>query len=135
MKAHPSAALLHVRLKRSALCGFFGAGVQKHHYLIRSKKVCIEIVPIGRGVEAEVIFRRDFRKPSLGFMDKADMRLILFAGIERDHSKRWLVVMGAKGCTAPDEPCVAQSLESSHGDDSTHAQRSPYGPLGMLRPE
>src|SRR2546428_4995483 len=115
MKAHPSAALLHVRLKRGALWGFFGARVQKHHYLIRSKKVCIEIVPIGRGVEAEVIFRRDFRKPSLGFMDKADMRLILFGGKERDHSERCLAVMCVKGVPAPYEPLNAHSIEGPHG--------------------
>src|SRR5438445_13529157 len=104
MKAHPSAALLHVRLKRSALCGFFGAGVQKHHYLIRSKKVCIEIVAIGRGVKAEMIFGRDFLKPSLGFTDKGELCLMLCGDKERAHPERWLAVMDARRSTGSDRP-------------------------------
>src|SRR2546425_8546114 len=94
MKTHPSSALLHVRLKRSSLCGFLRTRIQKNHDLIRSKKVCIQIVPSGCGVKAEIVSRRHFRKPSLGFMDKADMCLILFGGIERYDSKRWLAVIG-----------------------------------------
>ena len=81
--------MLHVRLKRGSLCGFLGTRIQKNHYLISREKVCIQIAPIGCGVEAEMVFRRHFREPSLGFMYKADMSLILFARIERDHSKRW----------------------------------------------
>src|SRR5207245_8055676 len=116
MRAPPRATLLQVRLKRSALCGFFGAGVQKHHYLIGSKKVRIEIVPIGRGVKAEMIFRRDFRKPSLGFTDKGDMCLILFGGKERDHSVRWLAFIGDNGCTAKDEQSTEHYHEGRHCD-------------------
>src|SRR5256712_4595312 len=96
MKAHPGSAMLHVRLKRSSLCGLFRTRIKKHHYLIRSKKVGIQIVPIGCSVKGEIVFRRHFRKPSLGFTYKADMCLILFGGIERYDSKRWLAAIGAK---------------------------------------
>jgi hypothetical protein len=54
-------------------------------------------VPIGCSVEAEIVFRRHFWKPSLGFMHKADMRLILFGGKERYDSKLRLAGIGAKG--------------------------------------
>src|SRR2546425_9671982 len=54
------------------------------------EKVGIQIVPIGSGVEAEMVFHRHCRKPSLGFMDKADVCRILFGGKERDHPERRL---------------------------------------------
>src|SRR6267143_1261370 len=75
-----------------------GTRIQEHHDLIRRKSVCIQIVPIGRGIKGEMVFRRHRRKPSLGFTDKADMGRILFGGIERDHSKLWLI--GAQASTA-----------------------------------
>src|SRR5882762_10314591 len=90
MKAHPGSAMLHVRLKRSSLCRFFRTRIQKHHYLISRKKVCLPVVPIGCGVIAEIVWRRLFRNPSLGFPEKADMGLIILAGRERDHSRRGL---------------------------------------------
>src|SRR5260370_42625491 len=96
MKAHPSSAMLHVRLKRSSWCRFFRTRIQKNHYLILSENVCIQIVPVGCGVKAEIVFRRHFRKPSLGFMYKADMRLVLLAREERYDSELWLAVSGAK---------------------------------------
>ena len=88
--------MLHVRLKRGALCGVFWTRIEKNHDLIRSKKAGIQIVPVGCGVIAELVFRRDFRKPSLGFLYKADVCLILLGGIERNDPKRWLAVIGAK---------------------------------------
>src|SRR5439155_17748189 len=42
-------------------------------------------------VKAELVLRRHFRKPSLGFADKADMRRIFLGGIERDHPELWPV--------------------------------------------
>src|SRR6266851_3696565 len=131
MKAHPSSAMLHVRLKRSALRRFFRTRIQKHHDLIRSKKVGIQIVPIGCGVEAEAVFRRHFRKPPLGFMDKADMCRIFFGGKERYHSEPWLPVLGAKSRTAIDERCNAQCFEGTHASAPTRP-RSRLDPLPKL---
>src|SRR6266850_1512407 len=79
--------MLHVRLKRSSLCRIFGTSIQKNNHLIFGKKVRIQILPIGCGVIAEIVFRCHFRKPSVGFMYKADMRLILFGGKERYDSE------------------------------------------------
>src|ERR1700720_1940019 len=97
MKAHPGSAVLHVRLKRGSLGRIFRTRIEKYDHLVLGKKIRIQIPPIGCGVKAEIVFRRHFRKPSLGFMQKADVRLVLFAGEERDDSELWLAVNGAKG--------------------------------------
>jgi hypothetical protein len=88
MKAHPRAAMLHVGLKRGALCGLFGARVQKHDHLIRGKKITVQVVPIGCGVEREMVSRRHFGKPAAGFIDKADVGRVQLGGIERDNFER-----------------------------------------------
>ena len=75
-------------------------------------------MPVGCSVKAEVVFRRYFRKPSLGFMYEADVRLVRSGGIERDHSKVWLAATG-RGA-AIDERRNAERFEESHVDESTH---------------
>src|SRR5882762_4272811 len=50
---------------------------------------------MGRGVIAEIVFRRHLRKPYLGFTQETDMRRIFFAGEEPDYPKLWLDVSDA----------------------------------------
>ena len=75
-------------------------------------------MPVGCGVETEVVFCRHFRKPSLGFAYEADVRLVLFGGGERNHSKVWLAATG-RGA-AIDERRNAERFEKSHVDEFTH---------------
>src|SRR5207249_8440259 len=82
VKAHPGAAMLHVRLKRRSLGRIFGTRIEKHHDLVVRKKASVQIAPAGGRVKAELVLRRHFRKPSLGFPDKADMRRIFLGGID-----------------------------------------------------
>ena len=82
--------MLHVRLKRSSLYRFFRARIETNHDLILSEKVCIQILPIGCGVKAEMVFRCHLGKPTLGFMQEADVSGIFFAGKECDHAERRL---------------------------------------------
>src|SRR2546423_10221153 len=97
MKAHPRSAMFHVALKRSALSGIFGTSIEKDHDLIGREKARIQILPIGCGVEAEIVLRRHLRKPPLGFMNEADVRLVLLGGKERDHSESRFGGVGAEG--------------------------------------
>jgi hypothetical protein len=113
MKAHPCAAVLHVRLKRRALCRIVRTRVEEHHDLVSRKEGGVQIAPVGGGVKAEMVFRRHFRKPSLGFPDKADMCRIFLGGIERDYPERWLT--GADAGTDKDERRNAHRFERSHG--------------------
>src|SRR2546423_7095819 len=83
-----------------------------------ARKFCVEIVPVGCGVETEVVFRRHFRKPSLGLAYEADVRPILFGGVERNHSKVWLATTGGRATI--DERRNAQCFEESHVDEFTH---------------
>ena len=92
MKAHPGAAMLHVRLERGALGGFFGAGIQKHHDLIGGEKVSIQIAPVGCCAKGEMVSRRHFRKPAPGFSDEADMGRIFLGRVERDDFEGWRCV-------------------------------------------
>ena len=78
----------------STLRGIFGARIEKHHDLILRKKVGVQVAPIRRGVEPEMVFRRHLRKPTLGFMNEADVCLILLGGEEPNHAKRWRVAIG-----------------------------------------
>src|SRR5438132_10869331 len=123
MKAHPGSAMLHVRLKRSSLCRVFRTGIQKNHDLILSEKVRIQIVPIRRGVIAEMVFGRRLRKPALDLMQEADVCRIFFARVERDHAKRRLAPTGGQACTTIDQRTYPQGLEGSHGSPDTLAVR------------
>ena len=122
MKAHPRAAVLHVRLKRGALCRVFGTRVQKHHDLIFGQESRIQIVPVGCGVEAEVVLRRHLRKPSLGFVQEADMRLIPLAREKTDHPESRFGLDGTERAAEinegrdakPFEGCCAKAPRHSH---------------------
>ena len=89
--------MLHVGLECSSLRRDFRARIQKDYNLIFREKVRIQIVPIGCGVKAEIVFRRHLRKPPLGFMHEADMCRILFGGKERYDFELWLPIIGAEG--------------------------------------
>src|SRR5882762_1855532 len=95
MKPHPRPTMLHVRPERTALYGVLRTRIEKNHDLILRKKVRVQIAPMGRGVIAEIVFRRHLRKPYLGFTQETDMRRIFLAGEERDHAKLWLDVSDA----------------------------------------
>src|ERR1041384_5520201 len=114
MKAHPRAALLHVGLKRRALCGVFGTGIPKNHHLIAREKGGIEILPVGSGVEGKMVLRRHLRKPPLGFVHEADMCRILSGGKKCNHAEPRLAVLGAQARTAGDERRNAQGSQGSH---------------------
>src|SRR4051812_38391086 len=95
MKAHPRSAVLHVRLERGPLRRIFWTGIQKHHDLVLRENALIELAPIGRRIEAEVVLRRGLRKPPNGFVDKADVRLVFLRREERKHAKRPRAIMSA----------------------------------------
>src|SRR2546426_6722650 len=109
MKAHPGPAMLHVRLERGALGGIVGARIQKYHDLIRGEKVGLEVVPIGCGIEGEMVSRRHFRKPAPGFSDEADMGRIFLGRVERDDFEGWRCV-AMEDC----EDRKSTRLNSSH---------------------
>src|SRR5690242_19337792 len=113
MEAHPGAAVLHVGLKRGAFVGCFRTGIEKNHYLILMEKRCVQIPPIGCGVEAEIVSCRHGRKPLLSFTNKADVCLIIFRGRERNDSEGWLATVAAERCAATDERCNAQCFHGS----------------------
>src|SRR4051812_15302916 len=100
MKAHPRSAVLHVRLERRPLRRIFGTGIQKQHDLVARENVLIEFAPIGRRIEAEVVLRRGLRKPSNGFVDKADVRLVFPGRKERKHAKGGPAIMSVHGGAA-----------------------------------
>src|SRR6185312_16015456 len=91
MKSHPGAATLHVCLKCGALRGVFRTRVQKHHDLIRRKKIRVQVLPVRCGVEREVIARRHLWKPAPSLVHKTDVRRVLLGGVERDsfEARRW----------------------------------------------
>src|ERR1043166_8686309 len=114
MKAHPRAAVLHVALKRRALCGVFGTGIPKNHHLIAREKSGIEIPPVGSGVEGKMVLRRHLRKLPLGFVHEADMGRILLGSKKCNHAEPRLAVLGAQARTAGDERRNAQGSQGSH---------------------
>ena len=88
--------MIHVLFKRSTLGRIFGTSIQKNNHLIFGKKVRIQILPVGRALIAEIVFRGNFRKPSIGFMNKANMRLILFGGKKSYDSELRVAAVGVK---------------------------------------
>jgi hypothetical protein len=88
--------MVHVLFKGSTLGRIFGTSIQKDNDLIFGKKVRIQILPVGCALIAEIVFRGHFRKPSVGFLNKADMRLILFGGKKSYDSELRVAAIGVK---------------------------------------
>ena len=83
--------MLHVALKRRPLCGIFGPGVEEDYHLIPGEKIRIQIPPIRRRIEREVVPGGHLRKPAQSFVQKADMRRVFLAGEESHSPEPWLV--------------------------------------------
>lgn len=90
MKSHPSSTLTHISFKSRPLCRVIRACIQKHYHLVSRQKRIIHIAPLIRGVIRKMISPAHQRKPPVGLMHKADMRLIVPRRIKSDHGKLFL---------------------------------------------
>src|SRR5882762_6226988 len=113
MKSHPGPASLHVCLKRGALRGIFRTRIQKHDDLIGGQKGRVQVLPIGCGVEREVILRRHLRKPAPGLVHKADVRGVLLSGVKRDsfEARRWSASAERRATECDEDSQSANSMK------------------------
>ena len=89
VKAHPGAAVLHVLLECLTLSSRVRSRVEKHDHLVRGERLPIQVVPVLRGLEREVVLGGHPGKPRPRFRHEANVRGIRLSGVESNHLESW----------------------------------------------
>src|SRR5688572_23430308 len=94
MEAHPGPALFHILAEGVPLRRCIWSCIEEDNHLISGQEIRIHITPVVSGIVGKIVLFCFGSKPTVGFMYKTDMCLVMQGCIKTDHLKGFSFLLG-----------------------------------------